>query len=256
MNIHNFTNRQLCEYQSIFPTVAALLDHLLFTIGNGYDIRDGMVCDGDGVPITEWPEMTPERWDALIADCHAKERDFAVRFSHGREIDEAEIAENCLRYQPVSIDDSVFTEDALYADLVKMQATRRADKSSWGDESWVRPYPLSERYSDIYGLNETTPAWFLQIALNLCNAWVRFLNEAIANNDVWTPPSTRPKKFQLSDEARSMLESLLDEIDTATGIEYKEPTTDYADMSYTTKHRDMLATRAKELQELLQNVKI
>jgi hypothetical protein len=257
-NIRNYTNRQLCEYQSIFPTVAALLDQLLFTIGNGYDVnpQTGMIEDGDGVAITDYPEMTEERWSDLIKDCHANERNFAVRFAHGREIDEARLAEDCAAYKPMSVDDSAFSEEALYADLQKMQANRRAD-SYWRSEVWLRPYPLSEKYSDIYNLNENTPAWFLQIALNLTKAWIRFLTEALDANDVWTPPGTRKNKEVLDEETSNMLHEILNEINPGSAnVEYKESESDYADATWTTKHRNMLLGVQQQLESYLANAKV
>jgi hypothetical protein len=39
-NIHNYVNRSMCEFASIFPTVISVLDHLLFVIGNGCDLDE------------------------------------------------------------------------------------------------------------------------------------------------------------------------------------------------------------------------
>jgi len=243
-NIYNYTNRQLCEYRSIFPTVAALLDHLLFTIGNGYDVNPetGMIEDMDGVAITDYPEMTLERWADLIVECHRKEHDFAIRFSRGEEIDQEHLAEKCAAYKPVSVDASAFSEESLYADLRKMVAERERERRYWRSEVMLRPYPLSKKYSDIYNLNENTPAWFLQIGINLCKAWVRFLNEELAAGRVWTP----------SNASESLIHELMNEVEPgSTDVEYRKPETDYADANWTTKHRDMLMNVQQKLETLL-----
>jgi len=218
-NIHNFANRQLCEYTSIFPTVAALLDHLLFTIGNGYDCVDGMiVCDhrdgsNQSMRIDEFPEMTDEEWNTLIKECHAKEQRFADEWAkHSKRLAKKYVEENCARYKRISVDDSMFTEESLFKDLLKQQADYH--KQYKGLNSYLRPYPLSEKYSDIYHLNENTPVWFLQIAINLCSAWVQFLTNALDIRDVDT-----------------------DEVD-------------YANAEWTARHRDMLVDLVLKLEGL------
>ena len=81
---------------------------------------------------------------------------------------------------------------------------------------YLRPYPLSVEYSDIYNLNENTPKWFLEIALNFCNAWIAFLYEAIENNDFYVGADS-----------------------------------DYADLNWTTKHCNMLVELVKKLEGLI-----
>jgi len=250
-NIHNFTNRQLCEYQSIFPTVAALLDHLLFTIGNGYEFDPewGLpYYDGGRGPrtkpifIDKYPRMTPKRWEKLIVDCHAKELEWHIQWNsdtdrvesamvrtpelvdflrEDKERREKRLTEKCAKYKPVSVSDDDFTEEAFYQDLRDMVEERIREKHYWMDEVMLRPYPLSENYAKIYKLNEKTPKWFLQIGLNLCRAWVRFLNEELAAGNVWTKPESN-----------------------------------YADLTWTTKHRDMLVDLVQKLEGLVQNAKI
>lgn len=255
MNIHNFANRQLCEYASIFPTVASLLDHLLFTIGNGYDLDEesGMIVEGGSVRIDQYPKLTPKQWAKLIAECHEKERGFAERFDRTGDgiVDEEYLAQNCARYKIVNVSDEDFTEDAIYADLRSMVATRTEERGYWGDEVMLRPYPLSEKYSDIYNLNANTPAWFVQIALNLCNAWIRFLNEELDAGRVWIKPSLREKteeQIKLDGISKNLLDELFGKGDDQT---HKEPESDYADLTWTTRHRDMLVERVQSLESLL-----
>lgn len=255
-NIHNFANRQLCEYASIFPTVAALLDHLLFTIGNGYEFNEdtGMIRDGQNCRIDEYPAMTPGKWTKLIDECYVKELKWATQNLRGSEsVDKEVFAENCARYKIVKVTDSMFTEDAIYADLVEFGESKLGDEH--GMDRYHRPYPLSERYSDIYNLNTNTPKWFVQIALNFCKAWVRFLSEEIENNNVWIKPSLRPKKE--GDAVRgAVLLALFDSI--KADPEYdgwlnntKEAESDYGDLTWTTRHRDMLVEQVQRLEGLL-----
>lgn len=214
--IFNFANRQMCEYASIFPTTVALLDHLLFTIGNGYtvDPESGMIVDMGGERIDEVPPMTPEDWVKLIEYCKKKERDFAVEFARGETINEDRLAKKCEQYYPRNVTEHDFTEQKFFEDIVACD--QKCKSAKWGEKHY-RPYPLSERHSDIYNLNENTPAWLIKIALNLCNAWVRFLTQAIETGDVCTS---------------------------------KEH--DYADMKFTARHRDMLAELSSTLASMLE----
>jgi len=256
MSIHNFTNRNLCEYALIYPTVASLLDHLLFTVGNGYDFDEtsGMIFDSR-VRIDEYPALSETEWVALIAECHAKELKWATNASEYRNdgaIDKEQLAEDCLKYKIVSVDDSMFTEDALYADLVGTKAERLAD-DSWMNE-YIRPYPLSERYSDIFNLNENTPKWFMQIALNLCKAWVRFLNEEIESNHVWIKPPLRMEESDLAfaDGMNELFDAIKDDPEyDGWADNTKERESDYGDLTWTTRHRDMLVTQVMRLEGLL-----
>lgn len=253
MNIHNFTNRNLCEYASLFPTVAALLDHLLFTVGNGYDVDDrtGMIVDGGNVRIDKYPKITQKQWGELIAQCHEKERGFAERFSRDGVVDEEHLVQNCTRYKIINVSDNDFTEDAIYADLRSMVEERTKERGYWGDEVMLRPYPLSEQYSDVYDVNANTPAWFLQIVLNLCRAWVRFLTEELEAGRVWIKPSLRVKTEEDIAQA-AIAEKLISEIlGESSTAEYKEPESDYADVTWTTRHRDMLVERVQQLEGLL-----
>jgi hypothetical protein len=250
-NIHNFTNRHLCEYASIYPTVASLLDHLLFTIGNGYDVDNssGMIVDGAGLPITEHPSMTPEEWDILIQQCHQKEKDYAVRFNAAVLPEDLAYLEKCCEmYKVFDIDDSAFTEQALYSNLVNMQAVRRQDDPGFY-EYHLRPYPLSTAYSDIYHLNDNTPKWFLQIAINFVKAWTRFLTEAIDKNDVWEymPYIPDPDLDKMADDIISEIMGIV----PGQAKKYPEKTTDYADIIWTTRHRDMLIKCVGQLESLL-----
>lgn len=218
-NIHNFTNRMLCEFAGTFPTTAALLDQILFTIGTGYkvDPKSGMIYGWDG-QITDALALDHDGWATLISECHEKEHDYAVRFSRpGDPVDPSRIAAACEKYKIVAVTDLNFTEHALYNDIVNHQNTRRAERSVW-DETvyYYRPYPLAGNYSPIYFLNENTPEWFLQIALNFVNAWLLFLNEAIAGEDL-----------------------------------FKGEEPDYGDRMWTTTHRDAMQQLTVKIKSLM-----
>lgn len=262
-NIFNFANRNLCEYQSIFPTVERLLDHLLFTIGNGYDFdsKSGMIYyKGKGRQyIDKYPAMNKRSWEKLITECHAKELKFAQMYSNGQDIDQAELAEDCAKYKPVSVDASMFSERGLYQQLQDRVQEKKNEAGSFRDPSFVRPYPLSEGYSSIFDLNENTPTWFLQIALNYCNAWTRFLTDELNAGNVWIKPSLRPKvelteeQQRVRDGMKELFAMLKEDKDYDGWLDKpkKEPESDYADATWTTTHRDMIAGQANRISEIL-----
>lgn len=214
-NIFNFANRQMCEYASIFPTTVALLDHLLFTIGNGYgvDYDSGMIVDGNNQRIDTYPALTAEQWVELIEACRQKEVNFEKEFSgRFRDFSMERVDEKCKIYKVQNVTEECFEEENLLSEIKSTDLQYKSKK--WGERHY-RPYPLSEKHSDIYRLNKNTPAWFLQIAINLCNAWIKFLNTAIETDDVC-----------------------------------KNKEHDYADMTYTIKHRDMLLDIVDKLTNL------
>lgn len=262
MDIFNFANRQLCEYQSIFPNVATLLDHLLFTNGNGYDYDNirGMIYMWDGkkkMYIDQYPEMSDKKWDALIKACHEKERKFHEQYARSTGVDLGDLAEDCAKYKRISVDASLFSEDELYQQLRQMDREKAAEAFESGRyRSFVRPYPLSPGYADIYRLNEKTPGWFLQIAFNLCNAWVKFLDGEIRHKNYWVKPSERPAPSQRELETAAAMDELFKILKEDASYDgwldkKEEPQSDYADLSWTTKHRNILAEQAQRLGKLL-----
>lgn len=205
-NIINFSNRQLCEYNSIFPNVASLLDHLLFTIGNGYgfDYEKGMPVYSGKKTIDQFPKTTAKSWSKLLEECYEKEKRWHKQLPQQLQTQER-LDAACAKYKIVSVCDEDFKESALLADI-----TGTAMSNSRVE--YYRPYPFSENYSAIYKLNENTPTWFVLIALDFCSAWITFLNSEIASNHVSTKADS-----------------------------------DYADLEWTTTHRDELVKLVAKL---------
>lgn len=262
MKIFNFANRQLCEYQTIFPTVASLLDHLLFTNGNGYefDPKKGMLYTWQGKKkayIDDFPTMSDVEWDKLIAACHEKERKFHERWSNGRAIDEVALAEDCAKYKRVSVDASMFSEESMFQELREESRNRKMEAASVGRyPSFVRPYPLSPGFADIYRLNDKSPGWLLQIAYNFCKAWEKFLAQEIKYGNVWLPPSERPGAATIAEKAQAAgmaeLATAIKEDKSYDGwLDRPAPVRDYADMDYTVKHHAMIAEQAARIAKLM-----
>lgn len=207
MSILNYTQRTMCEYHSIFPTVASVLDHLLFTIGTGHSVDKDTGAlflgqyTGTKLFLHEYPAMTEKSWQQLILHCQQRELAQGTACRHP---DWEDIRNQCEQYKPVILQESAFDEESLYADLVQLRTLSLVN--------WVRPYPLSTEFSNIYKITKHSPAWLIAICSNTCKAWVRFLTEEIAAGRVARP--------------------------AADGRHY-------ADMEYTIKHRDMLAARAE-----------
>lgn len=178
----------------MFPTVISLLGHVLLTIGSGYDINDqGMPAIRLNIGINEYPDMTMAMWKALFADCYLKELGYVEdRWLFEDDLGKAatpdeytnELIVACGTYRVVSVDDSMFTEDALYQELHSMKADLRYQHHSMLSMHGCGHVHFSEERSPIYKLNTATPVWFLEICINFVNACVRFLSDQITSNDV------------------------------------------------------------------------
>ena len=260
-NIHNFANLKLCEYASIFPTVESLLGHLLFVIGNGYqfDSGSGMLADEFNKKINQYPALTQSQCDQLIAQCHQKVRDFEEKFSRNGDIDEEYIAKECSQYRVHDVTDRDFSTESLLADLHSRSEMHNRERGNFSGIYYCRPYPLSEKYSRIFHLNSNTPTWFLQIARNLCDAWVQFLNHEIETNNLWIPHSQRAPRILSEEEkiqAQGMAELFAEikkDSDYDGWLDQPRPTRDYGDLEWTTMHRDMLQSQVERLQKLIES---
>ncbi len=221
-NINNFVNMAMFEYASIFPTVIAVLDQVLFTVGNGYDIdhESGMPYNIEGgrmVTIDKVKKPTKATWAKLRATCLAKEarwieesKGFHAMFAdivdQWKDIDyDALLVKKMEKYKENSVTEQSYTIESLYEQLVSMEEDRK----------YIRPYPLSGDYSDIFNLNNNTPVWFLEIAANVCDAWVKYLGRELILGHCGKAPS-------------------------------------WEDPENTGKHRIMLIARSKELREMIE----
>lgn len=197
-NIINFANKRMCEYHTIFPNVARLLDHLLFTNGNGYDFdaERGMLYEGYGKNrkyIDSHKAMTDKQWDEYIARLRlniATEPHVLSGFYSPEEMAER-IKEDQDKIKRVDVTEEMFLIENLYKQLVATQienAARYAHLTNlMGDEhSFYRPYPFSPGYAKIYEINENSPQWLVQIGINFCAAWALFLANEVYTDHVST----------------------------------------------------------------------
>lgn len=252
----NYANRQLCEFQSIFPTPASLMNHVLFTNGTECDVdqKTGRI-KVMGVFLESFPDMNDDDWQALIADCYAKERRWAEKYAYGRSINEEELTADCAKYQRSSLGAEAFEEEVMYQSL-RTQADAKKQDYLLHDmvESFVRPYPLSQGYANVFHLNKKTPQWFLQIAYNTCRAWERHLTDEINNYNFWVKPSLRPKRANheaIAEGMKELVDKIKADVDYDGWLDKPEPTSDYADSTWTSRTRDTIAAQAKRLGKLL-----
>jgi len=260
--ISPFMSTTMCRYASLFDSPASLLEHILFVIGNGYGLRDGMIVDEKGVRIDELEEPTDSEWKSIIAECHAKEAkwhasrlDRYVRTlgeEEGHRVADEEFKEELKKYFPLRILNKHLSEEALYDSIVDRD--RAKDLMSY---SFTRPYPLSKDYSKIFQLTDETPAWFLQLSLNFCKAWIRFLEREVVRGNFWVPLSKRHLTQEEKDQ-NALADEIIDEILVEEGkdpskIVIEETEVDYADQKWTELHLSMLRECSENLSELLRN---
>ena len=254
-NIFNFTAEFICRYSLIADNVESVLGHLLFAVGNGYRVNSetGMITNGR-IDINQWPEFDNTRFQQVLEEVKTEEMTYIdhlreIDSRHGFQQDYDEILqEHISGAKKLELTDVDFTEDSLYRDI---STTARRYKDG-GLEPFYRPYPISERYSGIYQLNEHTPTWFLDIAVSLCRAWHRFLTECLNNNDVWVAPDSTQ---QNSADLKSIMDELIEDnrqTDAAIAqAEYtaREPRRNYADREYTEWYRDHMQKLITRLEQ-------
>ena len=223
-SICSFISYQMGDYHSIFPSAASVLNHIFFVIGNGYDMDDetqSPIGIGDNHPIHLFPDFDKEetakemmpQWREYVEEKAEREEkmqrqleDLYAKLGIEREDNwnkEEFIEEELAKYVFPEITPEDLTVESLYQQLVEEEKNPRRKKLN-GEYEFVRPYPLSGDYSLVYSLDNKTPECVRGVALNLCIAWLKYLNK---------------------------------ELDT--GRVHKIGTS-YSDEYWTTKHRDMI----------------
>lgn len=223
-SICSFISYQMGDYHSIFPSAASVLHHIFFVIGNGYYMDEetqSPIGIEDNYPIHLFPdfnkeemtkEMMPE-WKQYVKERVKREEENQrrmellyekLRIERVNNWNKEEfIKEELAKYVFPEITPENLTVESLYQQLVEEEKNPRRKKLN-GEYEFVRPYPLSEDYSKVYLLGNKTPECVRGVALNLCIAWLKYLNK---------------------------------ELDT--GRVHKIGTS-YSDEYWTTKHRDMI----------------
>lgn len=189
--LRQFIEKNMCRYHSIYPTVGSVLHHLLYVNGNGYDIDPV-----NGLPYTQSYRGTKKNYlhetagfktkaaRQKFADAVHKEdqesNDTRTKSMLERMKAFSESTGNSDLYNRylareaeaiavppiVSIPDEAFDVDHLLADLyVKGQA-----RGFRGGDIYPRPYPLCQ-YATTYHINDQSPLWFVDLALNHSMAW-------------------------------------------------------------------------------------
>jgi hypothetical protein len=193
------------EYHSIFPSPASVLNHILFTIGSGYHIDEetqSPIGNEDKRPIHLFPKFNKEKmikkrmpaWRQYIEQRaeRGEETQKSMENLHkklGKERQsnwnkEEFIKQELAKYFFPDITPEDLTIDNLYQQLVEEENNPRRNVLS-GEYKYVRPYPLSERHSLVYELNDNSPGCVREVAMNFCTAWLNYLNNEIECDRVY-----------------------------------------------------------------------
>ncbi len=252
--IFNYVNRQLCRYCTLFSDTTGLMEHLFFVIGNGYGViqKTGMIVGSDGRSINQFPELNEEGWAEVLEECYERERSsdrsnadvYALlsTFTPKR----PSFEQRCAKYKKTDVNEGMFTAEYFYNSIERRhQYNKKVDSNNH-----VRTYPLFEDTALIYKLNKNSPKYLLEIALNLANAWALFLTERIEANDVWTPEKA---KVALAKKHDPLIKSYAEKagMKFVEKIETDPEESNYTDMHWTIKHRDMLVDLCGKLEDLL-----
>jgi hypothetical protein len=169
----------MIRYHLIFPTVEAVLQHLLFTIGTGYDFNHGVITTQQDIPLEEQPGFSSNEERQSFIDACQKEDDVrnarhhadrAARMGKPSRLKLAKIPK-------VKIDDSMFTRNSLIKQIQSQYKYSSGD--DWHHPMYVRPYPISDGYSNVARLDSETPKWLVETAIALTDAWVITLGHEI-----------------------------------------------------------------------------
>lgn len=194
------------EWPTLFHTPAKFLDHLLFTIGNGYDLDEltnSFIIGGHFIhefPIFDREKMREERLPFFIDDAKR-----SLRFK--KELSERIDKEYTEEQLKKDVDDKValhvypyilphdLTVKSLYEQIKNDEnnsdrlKTIRLEcniiKNHDSPYRYVRPYPLSENYSDVFELNKNSPKSLLTVAHNFCVAWSNYLKDELESGNYY-----------------------------------------------------------------------
>lgn len=194
------------EWPTLFHTPAKFLDHLLFTTGNGYDLDEltnSFMVGGHFIhefPIFDREKMREERLPFFINDAKR-----SLRFK--KELSERMDKEYTEEQLKKDVDDEValhvypyilphdLTVESFYEQIKndenhpdRLKIIRLECNIIKNPDSpcrYVRPYPLSENYSDVFELNKNSPKSLLTVAHNFCVAWSNYLKDELESGNYY-----------------------------------------------------------------------
>lgn len=151
---------------------------------------------------------------------------WAYDLQYDRRIDrEKYIQERLSQHVFPKIEPEMLSVDGLYSQIKGDELSPRRvrlvevqKRSNGGDSEYrcVRPYPLSEEFSNVFGLSDKTPKSLLTVAYNFCVAWDRYLTEDLEAGRCFVGES-------------------------------------YSNQEHTQRHRDLIRKRSQELKALIGN---
>lgn len=209
--LNNFVARQMCEYMTIHPTVASVLDHMLFASSNGYRFNHytGMPSL-DGMDVDTFSSMSAKDWDVLIKACREKAQEYAKsrtrRSSEDLEaiaVASAKLQKTLDAYRKIELKPDAYSQLALVNDL-KFLAEKA--KGTYYSEGRIRPAMISNEGSMIAQLDDKTPDWFIQIAHNMCHAWAYFLTQELKSDHVWKRRGAESKQTDFTDRPTTIIQ--------------------------------------------------
>lgn len=206
LNICQAISYQMGEWPTLFHTPAKFLGHLLFTIGNGYDLDEltnSFMVGGHFIhefPIFDREKMREERLPFFIDDAKR-----SLRFK--KELSERMDKEYTEEQLKKDVDDKValhvypyilphdLTVKSFYEQIkddknhpvynnyhYRLRLFKKDEDSPY---RYVRPYPLSENYSDVFELNKNSPKSLLTVAHNFCVAWSNYLKDELESGNYY-----------------------------------------------------------------------
>ena len=190
--LQNYILEQQVEYPSIFPTPTSVLDHLLFTNGNGCEI-------GDGNFLTYFSNGKKVTWSILYNNLNDRESciENVNRYQSEKSIDDSfkmkcEMAELFCEVEGEDFDKEVLWEEACEEWDNRYDNSSFVDEISWNElldkevlKNYIRKgkyYPhlgLSPNYFKADHFTENTCSSLKQLTAVLSEAFVEVMEEII-----------------------------------------------------------------------------
>lgn len=201
--------RLRAELPAHFDSTQQVLEHLLLSVGNGF-----LFDDEKGLPYLDTvegrryldefdPLDTEAKRREFICECHQAIR-YEIEMFYGLsdlptalESIEAQIMTEQNRCVLHDVSAAEFSAARLYNDLCRAghgNTVYGASDSLRDTEAkrLLRPTCLDHRQVYLFRITERSPRWLIETGLNLCRAWIQFLDEEIIIGNVRPEIPGRP----------------------------------------------------------------
>ena len=184
MSLNNAIARNICRYYTIFPTVESVIQHWIIVIGNGYTLDDKGIFEDSYNEIGLNYIHETEPIDDDFVEMSINDNTDAVKRMYGDERPDLVVKkhdESKKRCRIYTIEDFQLTAESLHQDLILKHMLYKHQFRQPKDDYYLRCYPFSETYSIVHNITADHPRVLIDMSIEFCKAWARYLNDEIYN---------------------------------------------------------------------------